>query len=77
MPAERLRMRLREHGRIRETWEAHLDPEKPKTLRSALLGAVVDYLGEDFDGDPEDHLGRFCLEWQGRTGGWKTFRAGS
>lgn len=73
MSVELLRLRLWELGRLRESWEAHIDPEDGKSMRSALLGAVE---AQGVDGDPVDALGRFQLEWQGRTGGWRSFRAG-
>lgn len=73
MSKERLRMRLIEKGRLRETWEEKADPDSDKSLRFALL-AAIEALGVE-ERDAREALPRFELEFQGQTGGWRSFRA--
>jgi hypothetical protein len=75
MAAQLLKMRLREHRRIQEKWEAHIDPSDSDALQKALMAAIVDHLKKDEE--PKKAVGRFRLEWQARSGPWRIFRAGS
>jgi hypothetical protein len=73
MSSQSLRMRLYEGDQHHESWEQRCDPDSPQELRRALLAAVEAHGVRERD--PRDALPRFRLEYQGQTGGWRTFRA--